>query len=168
MAKNVKINGVTYENVPQVDIPLATGSGEATFYDTSDASVDAAKVRNGETAYGPNGKITGNMTEHNALSGEISTKEGTVTVPAGFHKAAGSVGLSATEKAKLISANIKNGITLFGVQGDSNVVDTSDADAVAAQILKDKYAYVGGQKVKGTMTAATVSQDSTSKVLSIS
>lgn len=168
MAKNVKINGVTYENVPQVNIPLSAGSGEATFYDTDDATADASKIRNGETAYGPNGKITGNMTEHNALSGEISTKDGTVTVPAGFHKAAGSVGLSAAEKAKLIAENIKSGVTLFGVPGDSNVVDTSDADAAAAQILKDKYAYVGGQKVKGTMTAATVSQDSTSKVLSIS
>lgn len=29
MAKNVKINGVTYESVPQVSIPLAGGTGTA-------------------------------------------------------------------------------------------------------------------------------------------
>ena len=36
MAKNVVINGVTYSNVPEVDIPIS-GGGTAKFMDTSDA-----------------------------------------------------------------------------------------------------------------------------------
>lgn len=171
MAKNVKINGVTYQDVPQVEIPLAEGNDSATFYDTSDASIDgsdSAKVRNGESVYGPNGKVVGTMTENNAVSADISTKDGTVSIPAGFHKGVGSVGLDATEKAKLIAANIKSGITMFGVSGKASVVDTDDATAAAAQILSGYSAYVNGQKIPGSLTAASVSQDSTTKVLTIS
>ena len=35
MAQNVIINGVTYSNVPSVNIPLDAGGGNATFFDTS-------------------------------------------------------------------------------------------------------------------------------------
>ena len=40
MAQNVIINGVTYPNVPSVEIPKST-SGTAAFYDTSDATLDS-------------------------------------------------------------------------------------------------------------------------------
>ena len=51
MAQNVIINGVTYSNVPQVDIPKAD-SGTASFYDTSDATLDSGgKMLSGNTAY---------------------------------------------------------------------------------------------------------------------
>jgi hypothetical protein len=38
MAHNVIINGVTYQNVPEVDIPKSEG-GTAKFMDTSDATL---------------------------------------------------------------------------------------------------------------------------------
>ena len=41
MAQNVVINGVTYQNVPEVDIPLS-GGGTAKFMDTTDADAAAA------------------------------------------------------------------------------------------------------------------------------
>ena len=41
MAQNVIINGVTYANVPEVDIPKS-GGGTSKFYDT--ASANAAAV----------------------------------------------------------------------------------------------------------------------------
>ena len=41
MAQNVIINGVTYQNVPEVDIPKS-GGGSAKFYDTSGADFAAA------------------------------------------------------------------------------------------------------------------------------
>lgn len=59
----------------------------------------------------------------------------------------------------LISANIKAGINIFGVAGNSNVVDTSGGDATAAQILSGKKAYVDGALVTGTIPskgAATI------------
>ena len=62
MAQNVIINGVTYQNVPEVDIP--TSGGTAKFFDIADASVNGnAQLLNGVTAYGADGtKYTGNVT----------------------------------------------------------------------------------------------------------
>lgn len=60
MAKDVKINNVTYSAVPSVQIPLATGSGNATFWDTSDADIQASYVLAGHIGYGASGKIQGN------------------------------------------------------------------------------------------------------------
>lgn len=47
---------------------------------------------------------------------------------------------------------IAAGNTILGVEGTSAGLDTSDADALAADILEYKTAYVNGQKVTGTMT----------------
>lgn len=63
MAQNVIINGVTYQSVPEVDIPKA-GGGSAKFHDVSDASLNSnAQLLNGVTGYGADGrKYTGNLT----------------------------------------------------------------------------------------------------------
>lgn len=38
MSKSVKINNVTYENVPKVEVPLSAGDGNAVFWDTTGAT----------------------------------------------------------------------------------------------------------------------------------
>lgn len=53
--------------------------------------------------------------------------------------------------ADLVTNNIKSGANIFGVAGNSNVVDTSAGDATAAQILSGKKAYVDGALVTGTI-----------------
>lgn len=55
--------------------------------------------------------------------------------------------------ANLISSNIKSGVSIFGVAGNSNVVDTSAGDATASEILTGKKAYVGGALIIGTLKA---------------
>lgn len=62
MAKNVVINGSSYNAVPYVQIPLAGGGGNATFYETSDATAGAANVLTGFSAYGASGKVNGQLT----------------------------------------------------------------------------------------------------------
>ena len=62
MAKNVIINGSSYNSVPYVQIPLAAGDGNAVFYETSDATGDASKVLTGYTMYGASGKVSGQAT----------------------------------------------------------------------------------------------------------
>lgn len=132
MAQNVIINGVTYSDVPEVDIPKS-GGGTAKFYDTSAADASASDVLTGKTAYGASGEVSGSMANNGNVSGSIGTKNGTVVVPAGY-TTGGTIGL--TNVSDLTSANLKSGITVLGVTG--------------------------------SLTAPTVSQDSTTKILSIS
>lgn len=166
MAQNVVINGVTYQSVPSVSIPK-TGGGTATFWDTTGATAAAGDVLTGKSAFGASGSVNGSMANNGTLSGSISTKAGTYSIPSGY-TSGGSVGISSTEQNKIVSGNIRSGVTILGVAGSTAVVDTSDADATAATIYNGSTAYVNGTKIIGTMTAAVISQDSTTKVLSIS
>lgn len=134
MAQNVVINGVTYSAVPEVDIPKS-GGGTAKFYDTEAADITSADVLTGKTGFGASGSVSGSMANNGSTSGTISTKAGTVTIPAGY-TTGGTVSISSTEQAKVIASNIKSGVTLLGVEG--------------------------------TLSLPSISQDSTSKILSIS
>lgn len=79
MAKNVLINGVSYQAVPSVNIPLADGSGTAKFVETSDATASTNSILKGETAYGSDGtKITGSLTCAQ-VSQDSSTKVVTIS-----------------------------------------------------------------------------------------
>jgi hypothetical protein len=78
MAKNVIINGASYNSVPYVNIPLAAGGGNATFYETSDATAQAANILSGYTAYGANGKVVGQATAAN-ISQDSTTKVLTIS-----------------------------------------------------------------------------------------
>lgn len=59
---NVVINGSSYSAVPSVQIPKQGGGGNAVFYDTSDADATASQIVSGYYAYGPSGKISGQLT----------------------------------------------------------------------------------------------------------
>lgn len=167
MAQNVIINGVTYSNVPEVNIPKA-GGGTAVFYDSGDATANAADVVNGKTFY-KNGKQVGTMPDNGQTGGTISTKAGVVTIPAG-KTTGGSVSISAAEQAKIIAGNIRAGVSILGQAGKSTVVDTeiSSGGATASHIVNGFKAYVNGALVNGSATMPTVTQDSTTKVLTIS
>lgn len=168
MAQNVIINGVTYQNTPEVDIPKS-GGGTAKFYDSSDATADQADILTGKNAYIDGGKKNGSMPNNGSTSGTISSKDGSVTIPAGY-TSGGTVTISSTEQAKIIANNIRSGVTLLGINGSTNVVNTNIASggAAAGDIVSGKKAYVNGELITGSVTLPTISQDSTTKVLSIS
>ena len=50
----------------------------------------------------------------------------------------------------LIAKYIRSGVKIGGVTGTLEALDTSDADATAADIVWGKTAYVNGQKITGT------------------
>ncbi len=168
MAQKVKINGTAYEGVSEVSIPLSDGTGNATYYDTSGDNVSADKVLAGTTVHGASGSITGTMPNIGAQTETISKKDGTVTISKGYHDGTGKVSIDTTEQGKLISSNIRSGVTVLGVTGSTTVVDTKDANATASTIVKGSSAYVSGAKVTGTLTLVSVVQDTSTKALTIS
>lgn len=130
MAQNVIINGVTYQNVPEVNIPKS-GGGTAQFMDTSDANAAAGEILSGKTAYVNGTKLTGSIPSKAAQTYTPGTSAQTISADqylAGAQTIAGDVNLKAV--------NIASGVTIFGVAG--------------------------------SLTAATISQDGVTKVLSIS
>ena len=132
MAQNVIINGVTYSNVPEVDIPKS-GGGTAKFFDTASANAAATDILTGKTAYGSSGAINGSMADNGSTSGTIGTKAGTYTIPAGY-TSGGTVSL--TNVSDCVAGNILTGKSILGVNG--------------------------------SLAMPSISQDSTTKILSIS
>lgn len=94
----------------------ATGTCEYDA-DTSDATAVAAEILSGKTAYKAGSKLTGTMTNNGGVTGTISTVAGQYTVPQGYHDGSGKVGIDATEQAKIIAGNIKDGVVILGVTG---------------------------------------------------
>lgn len=86
--------------------------------DTSDATAAVAEILEGKTAYARGAKLTGTMPDNGSIEETISEKDQTVTVPLGFHDGSGTVSISETEQEKIIPANVKQGITILGVEGE--------------------------------------------------
>ena len=84
---------------------------------TQDATAQAAEILSGKTAYNKANKITGTMKNNGAVTGVISTKEGKYTVPQGYHDGSGTVQIDSTEQGKIIPGNIREGVTILGVEG---------------------------------------------------
>lgn len=226
MAKNVVINGVVYQNVPQVSIPLSGASGNAEFFDTSDATLDSGdKMLSGNTAYADGVKYTGTIATK--TSSDMTASGATVTAPAGYYASSSSKSVasgSATTPATsisvtpTISVNSSTGLITATVSGSQSVTPTVSAGYVSSgtagtvsvsgsdtEQLTVKAAatitpttsnqtiaagtYLTGAQtisgdanllasniksgvsifgVNGALTSATVSQDGTTKVLTIS
>lgn len=99
--------------------------------DTSDATAAVAEVLATKTFYKNGSKLTGTMPNRGAVAGTISTKAGTYTIQNGYHDGSGTVGISATEQAKIIAGNIKSGVQILGITG-SYTGESISAQAKAA------------------------------------
>lgn len=104
-------------------------TGTCTFdADTSDASASASEILATKTGYVNGQKVTGAMPNQGGVTGELSDLSSPYTIPAGYHDGSGSVGVEATEAAKIIPGNIKEGVEILGVTG------TYTGEGVTAQV----------------------------------
>ena len=135
MAQNVVINGVTYSDVPIVEIPKS-GGGTAKFYDTSGANLaSGGQLPDGVTAYANGTKITGTAAEND--SSDLSVSGATVTAPAGYYSASASASVSngsATAPATIsgTSASVSTGTNTITLSKTISVTPTVTAGYVSS------------------------------------
>ncbi|MCM1364664.1 MAG: hypothetical protein NC122_05110 [Faecalibacterium sp.] len=112
-------------------------TGTCTFdVDSSDATVAVAEMLEGKTAYARGTKLVGTMPNNGAVNGNIANKTDAYTVPQGYHDGSGKVSISQTEQAKLIPGNIRDGVTILGVEGTMS--GTEDAKPQAKSVIPKK------------------------------
>ena len=96
--------------------------------DTSDDTAAVGEILSGKTAHARGALLTGTMPNNGAQMGSISTKEQEVIIAQGYHDGSGKVSISADEQAKLVPSNIREGITILGIEGTM-----SGSESVVAQ-----------------------------------
>ena len=99
---------------------------------SQDATVQVAEMLKDKTAYARGTKLTGTMPNNGAITGEITEKAQEFPIPQGYHDGSGKVAISATEQAKIIAGNIKQGVELLGVVG--TLEPSSDVTAQAKSV----------------------------------
>lgn len=136
--------------------------------DTSDATATASDLAEGKTAYVNGEKITGSVSTSSIDVASLTPSQTGTSIQLSYAptsdrlvRSGSTVKLSssASNFGDATAADVVNGKTftssaglkITGTHECSGGIDTSDATAAGSEILKDKTAYVNGEKVTGTL-----------------
>lgn len=96
----------------------ATITGSCTYdSDTSDDTAAASEILATKTAHARGTQLTGTMPNRGAVTGTITSASGQYTIPQGYHDGSGKVSIDATSAGLLVPENIRDGVTILGVEG---------------------------------------------------
>lgn len=105
-------------------------TGSCTYdSDTTNDTLTVSEALIGKTFHARGQAYTGTMPNNGAVTGTITTKAQEYTVPQGYHDGSGKVSISSTEQAKIIATNIRQGITILGVEGSMSGSEDMHAQA---------------------------------------
>lgn len=146
MAQNVKIRGVTYQNVPSVAIPYAEGTGNASFYDISDTTLNSnGQMLSGVKSHGADGTLyTGNIATK--TSSDLTASGDTVTVPSGYY---------ASQSTKAVSSG--SATAPASISGTSATVSTSTNTLTLSKTVSVTPSVTAGYVSSGTAGNSSVS-----------
>ena len=130
------------------------------YQDVSSVTATAGEVLTGKIFVATDGTVTtGTMTNNGTVSKTLDVIAISYTIPAGYHDGKGTVKIAletktvtptkSTQDITPTAGKVLSKVTVAAIPDE--YITTTDADAVAANILDDKTAYVKGAKVTGTM-----------------
>lgn len=142
-------------------------TGACTFdSDTSNDTVAVGEILSGKTAHARGAQLTGTMTNNGGVTGTITAKAQEYTIPQGYHDGSGKVAISSTEQAKIIAGNIRQGITILGVEGTMSGQEGVNAQSKTAtptfseQVISPDNGYTHLAQVTVSAIAVTYSDNS--------
>lgn len=115
--------------------------------DTSTDTATAAEILATKTAHARGSQLTGTMPNRGAVTGTITSVDGEYTIQNGYHDGSGKVSIAATEQSKLIATNIRQGVTILGVEGtmsgseDVNAQSRTVTPSATAQTVTPETGY---------------------------
>ena len=114
---------------------LASGqrvSGTCTYdTNTTDANAVASEILSGKTAYVNKVKVTGTMANRGSNDITVSSTAG-ASIPAGYYDGSGKAVLDSASSSALTANNIRQGVTILGVEGTMSAEDGLTVGPVSA------------------------------------
>ena len=122
-------------------LAIESGSG----IDTSDATATADDIIYEKTAYVNGEKITGNIVRYNGTTYTPTTED--ELFPAGAYNSK----IIVKGDANLLPENIRQGVSIFNVEGTLSPYEDTDSTATAENIESGYTAYVKGEQITGSL-----------------
>ena len=175
MASNQYVNKVVYDGTTLIDLTSdtvaaayllknytahdksgasITGSCE---YDskTTDANATAGEILSGKTAYVNATKVTGSMSNRGSNNVTVSTTSGT-SIQAGYYDGSGKAVIDSTSATNLTENNIRQGVTILGVEGTLSAEDGLTVGAISATPTSSQQVITAASESLDYITQVTV------------
>ena len=148
-------NGITYhfKETEISEVPIRIVYKTYDLYNIGTSTAQESDVLSLKTFYKAGGKKTGTMPNNGAVAYTPSTSQ--QSIASGYHNGSYIRPVTSSIDINIIPENIRNGVTILGIegnyQGSQGGDATSDGNLQAKYLLEGYSAVVDGQLIQGTM-----------------